>query len=338
MNNKEEFLKNDLFNKWVESDNSEVNDYWDKWMEENPDLAEELMRTRDLLRSIKFEQYKSAPGLVAKSWESVDVKTRKKTRVISFNFFIKAAAIITFLIVSIFVVRNKIETDQPEILKEDKITFIEKTAEKGIKLTVQLSDGSKIKLNSGSKLIYPSVFAKGKREVQLIGEGYFEIAREESRPFEVKTGNLLTTVLGTKFSINGFDKKNITVALVSGSVRVEELDSNNQVIEQSGLLLEPTFKAVFKNGQLDRAKVDNLLDLGWKDGTLVFKNHDIDDIKERLENWFGVTIEIKNKAKIAKSFDGVYKSEPLGNVLKSISFAMNFNYQINGNNVYITGK
>lgn len=333
----DKYLKNELFIKWVTSENEEVNQCWENWIKVNPELAQEVKQSRELLRSMKFKEYKPTSDLISKSWDKVQNLTMEKERKVNLNVLLKIAAVIIFFISSFFIAKYVIDIGEPKSINKNQIALIEKRTEKGIKLTVQLSDGSKIKLNSDSKLIYPAVFATDKREVQLIGEGYFEIAHEQDRPFVVKSGNLVTTVLGTKFSINAFNKNNIRVALVSGSVKVEELDINSKVKDQNTLNLEPGFKAVFENNNLKKRKINDLIDLGWKDDIITFNNDNIDEIITKLENWYGVEFMLKDKQKIDKLFKGIYKQEILVNVLESIGHAMNFKFEMDGNTVYITG-
>lgn len=330
------YIKNDLFQRWVSTDDKEVNEYWDNWMKLNPYLAEETLENRNILRSIQFKSYTPDNKSILKSWDQVNRKTKTGERSIGFYNVLKIAAVLSFFAISFFVVRYLVDSNNAIIQETSQSILIEKQAEKGTKLTVQLSDGSRIKLNSGSKIIYPEIFDADKREVQLIGEGYFEIAREEEREFIVKTDKLITTVLGTKFVINAFDKECIQVSLISGSVKVEEASSQNTKTPLS-MILDPGYKAVFQNDELIQKMIDNLLDLGWKDDIIAFKNNDIKEIVAKLENWYGVEFEIRNNQNIALSFNGKYQDEVLVNVLNSIGHAMNFEYELKGNKVLIIG-
>ncbi|UZR97819.1 FecR family protein [Chondrinema litorale] len=335
MNSKEDFLNNDLFRKWVNSNDEEVNNYWQQWMKDNPDLANSAKENRELFRAMRFEEFKPKENLVNSSWNKVDSLTKPKRRFINLNTIVKIAAVLAVAVVAYFPIKEQLTKKEQELKKpEQTIVYVEKQAKKGSKLTLNLGDGSIIKLNAGSSIIYPSTFAADKREVELKGEAYFEIAHDENRPFTVKSDKLLTTVLGTKFSINAFKKEKIKITLVSGKVKVE----NTTKTDEEPVYLEPGLKVVLRNNQLNKEKLDSAYDLGWKDGMITFKDEDIDEIKEKLENWYGVDIQINNKGKIARSFKGIYRNELLTNVLASIGYAMNFEYEINGNNVLIVGK
>ncbi|MCG8311416.1 MAG: FecR family protein, partial [Cytophagales bacterium] len=292
--------------------------------------------SRELLRSTNFKEYKPSPDLVFKSWDRVNELTIDKGKGFRFSDLYKVAATIIIIVAVFFTIKHVVNRHDT-VSDSPPIAYIEKKAEKGIKLTVQLPDGSRIKLNSNSKLIYPAVFGNDLREVQLIGEGYFDIAHEKERPFVVKTESLTTTVLGTKFSINAFDKNNTHVALETGRVKVEEVKEDARSAKQDPLLLEPGYKAIFSNNSLQKSEVNNLLDFGWKDDILSFDHSSIDEITSKLENWYGVNFIITNKGRINKSFEGKYKNEILSNVLQSMGYALDFEFEIVGNTVYING-
>ncbi len=102
------------------------------------------------------------------------------------------------------------------------IVQIEKSTEPGQKLSFHLEDGTKVILNAGSKIWYPSNFNIHEREVILEGEAFFEVSKDASRPFRIVTESVVTTALGTSFNINAFpSNENIEIALVTGKVSVE---------------------------------------------------------------------------------------------------------------------
>lgn len=306
-------------------------------MFDHPEQADELVQYKAHLKALKFHEYKVATDRVEESWKQVKMAMEKEPKSSWMRFVLKTAAVIVFLSAAAFVVNFIVNTNDSSVKGVANVNYISKQAEPGIKLTVQLPDGSKIKLNSGSKLIYPDTFTDNKREVQLIGEAYFDIARDENRPFSIKTDDLVTTVLGTKFTINAYYRDHIQVSLISGSVQVDNFSGNNTNPINS-LLLVPGEKAVFQNDQLSKEVVDNLLDIGWKDDIIAFNNSDIDEITAKLSNWYGVDFDIENKKSVIKSFNGVYQNEVMENVLKSIAHAMDFTYHINGKKVIIKGN
>src|SRR5690606_29105984 len=103
---------------------------------------------------------------------------------------------------------------------EKTITWLTAQTTWGQKSTITLSDGTTIKLNSGSRLRYPEAFDEGLREVHLEGEAFFDVARNEHSPFVVRTKSVTTRVLGTSFNIEAFPDEQISVTVATGKVEV----------------------------------------------------------------------------------------------------------------------
>lgn len=152
-----------------------------------------------------------------------------------------------------------------------------------------LSDGTTILLNSCSKVTYPSEFKDSARVVTLIGEAYFSVASDVTKPFIVKTKDLSVRVLGTQFNISAYPSDDRTITtLNSGKIQVdiqaEKADSR--------YILKPNQEIVFN--KIDKSVLINTVtgkNVGWKDGSLVFQDDTFNDIVNSIERRFGVTIE-----------------------------------------------
>ena len=213
-----------------------------------------------------------------------------------------------------------------EIIKETK---------SGEKLKTMLPDGTMVYLNAGSQLIYPSFFDDSSRVVKLMGEGYFEIAKDKARPFTVKTASMDITALGTAFCVNVSESNQLDhVALVSGTVLITNTN-NEQIKIDSGY----TVRLSREDYKFSKFDINYLTEVSWKDGTLHFDNSSFNEIVQTLELNYGVRF-IKDKPldKISDTYTGTFKNESLDNVLKVLSFSMNFNYTINGKSVLINSK
>ena len=140
----------------------------------------------------------------------------------------------------------------------------------GQRVNIQLSDGTNVWLNSGSKMEYPAAFTKrkGKREVTLNGEGYFEVAKDAKRPFVVQTGKYDIEVLGTKFNVDAYNKaSSFSTALMEGSIQISDKAEPTKKI-----ILHPLQKADYINGQLVVEKIQNYDIYRWKEGLLCFEH------------------------------------------------------------------
>lgn len=199
----------------------------------------------------------------------------------------------------------------------------------GTRSKFQLSDGTTVYLNSGSKLIFPSEFLGKSRKVELVGEAFFEVTPNPAKPFIVKTSDINVKVLGTAFNLQAYAGSNeISTTLLHGKV-VLELESKG--VMQQIAELKPLDRAVFN---LDK-KVINISEeedaekfIGWKDGKLVFFNDPIDNVAEKLGNWYNVAVHINNKELIKYRFTATFTDEPIEQVLDLLSKSSPIRYKI----------
>ena len=329
MNHTEVFLNDPKFYQWVKAPNKELDDYWQAWSLQNPDKIKDLQEARAFLNAIHFKQYTANEAMKNTDWEIIRKGTQNES--ILFRIFspiYRSAAVITLLLASIILAYLIYDNKHSEI--EQIVSFEQKQTLEGQKVSIKLTDGTYIKLNSGSKLIYPTQFSESVRKVKLIGEAYFEVAKDSQRPFLVESGNVTTKVLGTKFNINGYNS-HVEVSLIEGSVEV----SSNMNGKTTRKMIVPGEKASWNNNQFTIEKLSKLEDIAWKDNILYFYKSSILEIKDVLEKWYGVSIQVSEPNKIMESFNGEFQDESLANILQSMGFAMKFNYRIENKNVYI---
>lgn len=180
--------------------------------------------------------------------------------------------------------------------KTVSISWNEKTTMMGEKSIVTLLDGTKITLNADSKLKYPAHFGEDSREVYLKGEAYFNIMDDPSKPFVVHTGNLSTTVLGTKFNVSAFpDEKNIAISLVEGSVKISKEVSgtveNIVILQPEQQLLYNKEKMISTVEQFDIQET-----VGWKENVLIFRKEPFKNVLIKLERVYGIKFELTDKS------------------------------------------
>jgi transmembrane sensor len=189
----------------------------------------------------------------------------------------------------------------------ENIAWEGKVTSMGEKWIVTYQDGSRVILNSDSKLRYPRSFAQDVREVYLQGEAYFEVAPDSSRPFIVHSGHISTTVLGTVFNVKAFPEENgVIVSLLEGHVSVsrESIDK-----ESPSVLLQPLRQLVYEksNRTIAIEDVDIQRAVGWKDNNLKFDKEPLKDIFVVLERAYAVKFELSDSAygtrKISANFN-----------------------------------
>jgi transmembrane sensor len=250
----------------------------------------------------------------------------------SISFYLKIAAAILVLALSTYVL-----VKDPQPYTTTPVEWITKSNPSGQKSKVFLPDGSEVWLNSNSSLRYTSDFTDSARVISLEGEAYFEVAHDANRPFTVLAGNISTTVLGTSFNIDAFSE-DVQVSLVSGKVLVSEVDSINQ--NGDYLVLNPGQAAVFLHDakKMVVREFDINVITGWKNGELYFQDASFDEIISKLELWYGVSFNIDEQVNIRKSYTGKFTNESLRNVMESISFSLNFDFEMKDKKVSITRK
>jgi ferric-dicitrate binding protein FerR (iron transport regulator) len=164
---------------------------------------------------------------------------------------------------------------------------------KGGEYKLTLMDGTRIWLNSNSKLKFPSEFGSGDRKVDLEGEGYFEVAKDSAHPFVVDVNKVQVKVLGTSFNVNAYpDLNEIVTTLVEGKVEVRDtiFGSKDQLLPNDQYLFNRL------TGKTKKHAVDTDIFTAWKDGRFVFEDESLENIMMRLSRWYDVEIFFLNES------------------------------------------
>jgi transmembrane sensor len=166
----------------------------------------------------------------------------------------------------------------------------------GKKAKVKLSDGSRIWVNAGSRIIFPNRFSSQKRDIYLVGEAYFEVAHDQRKPFRVKTSTVTVQVLGTSFNVSSYpDDDFVSAVLKEGKIRMEENDAS---VFNSSVELSPNQIAVFKkDGKgIQVSKTNQEFYTLWKEGVLKFENAEINSLIIKVERYYNISLELKSPA------------------------------------------
>lgn len=159
---------------------------------------------------------------------------------------------------------------------------------------LKLADGSEVWLNSGSRLLFPNKFSSNKREVFLVGEAYFKVMTDKTKPFIVNTNELSVEALGTEFNVSSYVGDNIVhTALAEGAVRIRKI---NQGLFGKDIYLKPNQIASF-NKKTQEASVKDIeiaYHTSWKDGIFLFEDEDLNRITKRLERYYNIEIKFDN--------------------------------------------
>lgn len=209
------------------------------------------------------------------------------------------------------------------------------TIPRGGQFFVQLSDSTKVWLNSESQLKFPVAFVDGKtRQVELLyGEAYFEVSpstKHKGSKFKVKTQMQNVEVIGTEFNIKAYkDEFNIYTTLVKGKVAISNATTKKILIpnQQSNLNL--------KNNNINISTVDVYSETSWRKGLFVFKNMPLKEIVKVLSRWYDVDIEFADESLGNVKFNGALnKNQKLENILTTIKNTNFINaYEIKKNKI-----
>ncbi len=163
------------------------------------------------------------------------------------------------------------------------------TIPRGKSFKVVLADGTEVWLNAESRLYYPSQFTDSERVVYLEGEAYFNVSRDENRPFVVNVGDLRTYVLGTQFNVRSYAGNPKHITLVEGSVRVDKVSTNEGVDLKPGQDVSLSSEGDFVLKDVDTYGITQ-----WKDGYFYFDNVPLSDIVKDIGRWYNVDISFVN--------------------------------------------
>lgn len=179
-----------------------------------------------------------------------------------------------------------VKIDDDLIRKENSNSYNQLITPYGKRAIITFSDGTKAWVNAGTKLVYPTEFSKGKREIYVDGEIYIEVSKDIKRPFVVKTKDIDIKVLGTKFNVSAYQSdKERTVVLVSGSVSISSKTQSRSV------LLEPDQMYFNIEDSYTIKNVDASIYTLWTKGLYQFESEKLRNILNRLERYYGVRIE-----------------------------------------------
>lgn len=211
--------------------------------------------------------------------------------------------------------------------KEVKTNTLIVPATKDYKLV--LADGTKVWLNSSSKLKFPMAFLEASREVYLEGEAYFEIAQNVQKPFIVHTAKTKVHVLGTKFNLNAYGNENVSTALLEGKVKMEAPTGE-------AILLSPGNKGIYNplNGFLKESFDLNEI-VAWKEGLYYFRNTSLQEISQILHRWFDIAIIFDNNNLKKKPITGLLDKKDLDGFLKDLQTTTDIRYQLRQDGLHL---
>lgn len=218
--------------------------------------------------------------------------------------------------------KANVKTDK-ECIAESKLSaYNQLIIPRGKRSTLTLSDGSKIWVNSGSRLVYPTKFEKNKREIYVDGEIYIEVTKDARRPFYVRTKYMNVRVLGTKFNITAYEtEQSQRVVLVEGRVQISRRTSR--------AILRPNQMYYANQGKEVVENTDTYPYTSWVNGIYCFDNENLSGILNRLSTYYAVNVKCDPEICKLMGSGKIDLKDNFENVLQGLSFVIPIRYQYN---------
>jgi ferric-dicitrate binding protein FerR (iron transport regulator) len=192
----------------------------------------------------------------------------------------------------------------------------------GSRISFSLPDGTKGWLNSGSSMEYSLPFSNN-RQINILGEAWFDVAHDESHPFEVTAGNSKVKVLGTKFNLNAYPQDNyVEVVLEEGAVEFSVQGFSKAIA------MKPDERLVFSDGAVDINVTDASKYAAWIEGKLVFRGDPMAEVARRIERWYNVDVELVDTEIEKHVIRGTFQDDSLEEVLRYLSMTSPMRYRI----------
>jgi ferric-dicitrate binding protein FerR (iron transport regulator) len=355
----ENFVLDPEFKKWVLNPDAEAKTYWEEYLKNNPSKHQDIFMARKILLNMSRATRMVSENRVLTTYSNIE-KSIEKMRIEEFegkiiplnsNSSLKKYARFTdpnsrhnhiyrrvaILAVSFILAVSLNYLNRLKVLTviEAPIEYQEHIAPPGVKSNLTLIDGSKVVLNSGSSLKYIKNFESDLREIELIGEAYFEVTKDPNRPFIVRTGQVSTQVLGTSFNIKAFKNEDLEVSLLMGKV---EVAMDLEIPQKISLIPGESLSFKVKNQNFRKGKFDKDKVLAWTQKTIVFDKTQMAEVKRVLESWYGVEIGFANQPAKDLEISAKFNDQSLEVVLEGLSYSARFDFEIQNDKVKIYFK
>lgn len=203
----------------------------------------------------------------------------------------------------------------------------------GQRAQITLQDGTEVWLNAQSTLKYPSRFSKKNREVEIIGEAFFDVAKDKNRPFIVSTQYIDMEVLGTQFNVYSYPGAGyIQTELIEGSLRVYGTDN-----ESEGIILKPDEQVVIRGNNMIIGNISDPDHILWKNGIYSFNNERLIVILEKLQLYYDVKIIVGDPEIFNVRYTGKFRQrDGIDEILRIIQKIQPFKIERDRDNNIIT--
>ncbi|MBA4406788.1 hypothetical protein C0389_05890 [bacterium] len=308
-----------------------------------PDAEEQWAKisasTRIRLKNKSEQEKSNTPGLINEIKPVIyplgDYQSGLLKSIFTSRMFQVAALLLIILTGGLLIFKNEFRrVNIAHTTQSESSQLIEIKTRKGEKVSLTLSDGSKVYLNTMSKITYPEFFSDSTRNVELEGEAYFSVTPNKRRPFSVKSGNTITVVRGTEFNIKNRNEF-ISVVVVKGSVDTYNPASEKIFNLKKGDLISYNERTGFSN--LKKADLQHYL--AWRKDKFSFSRTPLVEVMQELGRYYNVDVHFKSDSLKNKTITGFFNSDSINNILSIISLTLDLRISMSkGNTITIDKK
>ncbi|SEI55740.1 FecR family protein [Dyadobacter sp. SG02] len=292
--------------------------------EETRAVAHWLADTGDL---DEYDQHDDENDATAEIWQKLDLRETSGSKISRMRWLyplLAVAAASLLLVASWNYFRHTPSKNTAVFTRKTEYRYLQTVA--GERKRFLLPDSTVVYLNAGSRLTYPVGFSDTARVAWLTGEGYFEVAKDSTRPFSVYTATTRTTVLGTAFNLKSYPGSgNVTLVVSEGKVRFAPKNAN-----AVPLILTVNERGIYDHEE-DRLAHDRVYargHFGWVRGKLAFDNQPLSEIAPVLERWYGIKVVITEPELADRRCTGSFDDPSLENLMGSLAYSLNIHYKI----------
>jgi len=335
--------------KWLEA-SKENSIYFSQqqalWMYSEKDIPNHQDVKWERLKYKLKEQPESSTDI-----EQNDIRSRNKF-IRNFRFAASIAILLGISIIGYFILKPGTSA----------LAHMELSVPYGSRSMLSLPDGTKLWVNAGSKLSYNTGFGKNNRDINLIGEAYFEVAKNPKLPFVVHAADLKIKAIGTAFNVKAYpEEKRVETTLVHGLVEIEKNGQTNRIylkpnqkivlannIQENTTSIKPN-NSVTKQGDYPTNKVSNLVDrlipkidtekeTSWKEGKLIFDREPLQLLAIKLERRYDVHFTFSNEKLKTYIYTGTFNDVSLEQIMEAMHYSSPIDYVIKEKEVTIFQK
>ena len=272
----------------------------------------------DEVSSLQHQQYREEARLLLS-------RIRKPEKRFSFIPYLRYVAIVAVILSIGWGGFRLIRTNQEKVL-----TYTEVHVKNGEHKRIILPDGTSVTLNAGSYLRYPREFITDVRRIEMNGEAFFEVTRDEEKPFLIHTKDADVKVLGTSFNVKAFDMdEQLTVSVQTGKVQVDLPEAMMRLLPDEQFVMDKT------KGEFQKRNEDARLSTVWIKGGLYFNRTPIRTVVNELVRMYNRTIEFAPGAEYDDYIYGEHDNKSLEAVLKSIQYSTDIKYRIENDKIVL---